>query len=660
MATISSTIKLNDQMSAKLTIIQHGLEDVDSAAAKVSESVTKTGDKMKGISNSSKEAGSSLDTLASKVRNVVAALGGLAAINKVINISDDLTSTNARLQMVADNFGIAEDQVDAFTNAVYKSANASRGSFDAMASLVSRLGNNAKDAFNSADELLEFAEGVQKLMTIAGASTTEASNAMLQLSQALASGTLRGDELNSIFEQAPNLIQKIADYMGVNIGEIRSLASEGQISADIVKNAILDAMDGEDGINKQFEKMPTTFGQAMTQIQNYALQSFTPVLTQINNMLNSETGQSALIDVMNNIATLANIASSAINVLGSAFKFVYDNASMLIPVLGLVTALVVAYNVAQGVHAAIAAVSAAAETTHSVAVALVSVALGAATAQQHAFNAALLASPVTWIVVAIMAVVTAVILFAQHIANAGDTAANAFSVICGWISVAIGWFQNLWTNIQILCSNIPIAFTNACAGAQQAFYNLLATALSVIGSIASALNALPFVSIDTSGLEAAADSYKSKASAAAAKKQSYNAFQSYDYKTAYNKGVEWGNSKSNAASDLANKLTSLGTTTGATGSGSNLASSAAKTAGNTGSTAGSAKSIDSKMDDTTEQLEYLCDIAERDAINRFTTASISVDMVNNNSISSALDLDTIVDGLAGRLQTSMAMVAEGA
>lgn len=644
-------------MSAKLTIIQHGLEDVDSAAAKVSESVTKTGDKMKGISNSSKEAGSSLDTLASKVRNVVAALGGLAAINKVINISDDLTSTNARLQMVADNFELGTNEAEAFKNAVFSAANASRGSFDAMASLVARLGNNATDAFNSADELLTFAEGIQKMMTVAGASTTEASNAMLQLSQALASGTLRGDELNSIFEQAPNIIKLVAKEMDVSMGEIRSLASEGKISADIVKNAILDNLDM---INDQFDSMPMTFGQAMTQIQNYALQAFTPVLTQINNMLNSEMGQTMITNLMNAIATAAAVASDALTAFGNAVQFVYNNLSIIAPVLAAVVTAYTVYNAIMAIGAAMSALHSAATTVATAVMALYANAVNGASTAMAAFNTVLGLCPLTWIALAIAAVIVAVVMFAQHIANAGDTAANAFSVICGWISVAIGWFQNLWTNIQILCSNIPIAFTNACAGAQQAFYNLLATALSVIGSIASALNALPFVSIDTSGLEAAADSYKSKASAAAAKKQSYNAFQSYDYKTAYNKGVEWGNSKSNAASDLANKLTSLGMTTGATGSGSNLASSAAKTAGNTGSTAGSAKSIDSKMDDTTEQLEYLCDIAERDAINRFTTASISVDMVNNNSISSALDLDTIVDGLAGRLQTSMAMVAEGA
>lgn len=666
MSTIQSTIKLNDQMSAKLQTIQRTVGATEAAFNQFNIQINNTANDIKNINNAAASAGGGLDSLASKVKGVIAALGGLAVVKQAINISDDLTSMTARLNMVDQAFNGTNANIDAFTQKIYAAANASRGSFDSMASLVARLGNNAADAFSSTDELIQFATNTQRLMTIAGASTQEASNAMLQLSQALASGVLRGDELNSIFEQAPNLIQTIADYMDVPIGSIRTMASEGQITADIVKAALLSATDE---INEKFEQMPMTFGQAATQIQNYALQAFTPVLNSLNDALNSSTGQAAMQNLMNGISTAASVASGAINVLGNALQFVYNNANTLLPVFGTLIGLITAYNIVQGITAGITAAVGFAHSVAAAAEMLHSGATFAATVAQNGFNAALLACPLTWIVLAIVAVIAVVLMFAGSIADAGGVAESTFAVICGWISVVIAWFQNLWQNILILCSNIPIAFNNACAGAEQAFWNLLATAMSVISQIASALSALPFVEFDASGLSAAADGFAAKAQAAGSKKQSYNSLQSFNATAAYNKGATWGNNKLSGLKSSASKLTGSGssgtgisapvlnTIAGNTGS---SAGSGGKTAGNTGKTAGNTSAIKNKLDDTEEDLKYLCDIAERDAINRFTTASIAIDMVNNNSISSGMDLDTIVDGLTSRLQTSMAMVAEGA
>lgn len=651
MATIQSTIKLNDQMSSKIQAINGNMNIFMTTLNQTNNTVNNMGDALKKVPESTRSAGSGVDNLITKLRNLAAAAGGIAAIKQVIGISDDLTSMTARLDMVDQAFNKTNPDIDAFKAKIYEAANASRGSFDSMASLVARLGNNAGEAFSSSDELLAFAEAVQKEMTIGGASTQEASNAMLQLSQALASGVLRGDELNSIFEQAPNLIKDIADYMQVPMGSIRSLASEGEITADIVKNAMLDALDKPGGINDKFNNMPMTFGQAMTKMQNYALQSFTPVLDKLNGALNSSTGQAILTNLMNNIGTAANIASAGIDVLGNAFQFAYNNAGALVPVIGAAAAAVGTYNAVTALTAGMQAVSSAAHTFATARVAAYANSVNGAGAAQAAFNLVLGTCPLTWICVAIFAVVAAVGLFANHIANAGGTAQSAFAVICGWISVALAWFQNLGTNIGVLCSNIPIAFNNACAGAQAAFYDLLATALNVIAQIANGLNQLPFVSIDVSGLTKAADSYARKSDLASNRKKSYNEYSKLDTKAAYDRGANWGNDKLSALT---------GDKSGAASASDSLTDSAARTAANTGSTAGSSKSINNKLDDTEEDLKYLCDIAERDVINKFTTASIAVDMVNNNSISSAMDLDTIVDGLAGRLQTSMAMVAEGA
>ena len=173
--------------------------------------------------------------LTNTIKNAVLAFVSIQSVGKALNISDELVQTTSRLNMMNDGLQSTQELV----NMVYAAAQDARGSFSEMADVVARFGNNAGDAFGSSEEVVAFADLIQKQMTIAGASTQEASNAMLQLSQALGSGVLRGDELNSIFEQAPNLIQSIADYLDVPIGKIREMAADGELSADVVKAAIL-------------------------------------------------------------------------------------------------------------------------------------------------------------------------------------------------------------------------------------------------------------------------------------------------------------------------------------------------------------------------------------------------------------------------------------
>lgn len=215
------------------------------------------------------------------IKGAVAAYLTVNTVKSALNASDELMQTTSRLNMMNDGVQTTQDLV----NMVYVAAQDARGSFGDMADVVAWFGNNAKDAFSSSAEVVQFAGLVQKQMTIAGASTAEASNAMLQLSQALGSGVLRGDELNSIFEQAPNLIQNIADYLDAPIGKIREMAADGELSAGIVKNAIFAATDE---INENFNSMPMTWGQIWTSMQNTATMAFQPVLQRINDIANSE------------------------------------------------------------------------------------------------------------------------------------------------------------------------------------------------------------------------------------------------------------------------------------------------------------------------------------------------------------------------------------
>lgn len=227
----------------------------------------------------------------------------------------------------------------AVVNMVYAAAQDARGSFSQMADVVARFGNNAKDAFSSSKEVVAFADLIQKQMTIAGASTQEAANAELQLSQALGSGVLRGDELNSIFEQAPNLIQNIADYLDVPIGKIREMAADGELSADVVKAAIFSAADD---INSKFNEMPMTWGQIWQSMQNTALIAFQPVLQRLNDLANSEAFQTFIQGAIEAMATLANILLNIFELVGTVGGFIADNWSVISPIIyGVIAALAV-------------------------------------------------------------------------------------------------------------------------------------------------------------------------------------------------------------------------------------------------------------------------------------------------------------------------------
>lgn len=373
-------------------------------------------------------------------------------------------------------------------------------------------------------------------MTIAGASTTEASNAMLQLSQALGSGVLRGDELNSIFEQAPNLIQSIADYLDVPIGQIREMASEGELSADVVKAAIFASADE---INAKFEEMPMTWGQIWQSMQNTALIAFQPVLQRLNDIANSEAFQTFVNGAIEAMATLANVVLNIFELIGTVGGFIADNWSIISPIIyGVIAALAVyaAYlAITKGLELASAAASAVMAVGKGLYAAATMIATGATWAQttaQLGLNGAMYACPIVWIIMLIIALIAIIFAVCSAIAKLTGVANSGFGVITGGINVVIQFFKNLGLTvanialgignaIAALGSNIMTAFHNAICSVQAWWYDLLSTCLSVIESICAALNKLPFVEFDYSGISNAADDYAAKASEAAGNKEDY-------------------------------------------------------------------------------------------------------------------------------------------
>lgn len=625
--------------------------------------------------------------LTNTIKRAVAAYVSIQTVGKALNISDELVQTTSRLNMMNDGVQTTAELV----NMVYAAAQDARGSFSQMADVVARFGNNAKDAFSSSEEVVAFADLIQKQMTIAGASTQEAANAELQLSQALGSGVLRGDELNSIFEQAPNLIQNIADYLDVPIGKIREMAADGELSADVVKAAIFSAADD---INSKFNEMPMTWGQIWQSMQNTALIAFQPVLQRLNDLANSEAFQTFIQGAIEAMATLANILLNIFELVGTVGGFIADNWSVISPIIYGVIAALAVYAAYLGIVKGIEIASAAATAIHSVAmsakIGVIAALTGqtmAATAAQMGYNGALYACPVVWIIVLIIALIAVIMAVCSAIAKMTGIANSGFGVITGGVNVVIQFFKNLGLTvanialgignaIAALASNMMTAFHNAICSVQSWFYNLLSTALSVIEGICSALNKLPFVEFDYSGISSAADDYAAKASEAAGNKEDYqsisdafnegfttfDAFQDGWASDAFNAGAAWGDGIADKVSNFSlsdvfgqTDIPNVGDYT----SGFNDAIANSGVGDSIGNIDDNTGKIKDSLDITEEDLKYLRDIAEQEAINRFTTAEVTINQTNNNNVSSDTDLDGFITALDDAMGEAIDEVTNG-
>lgn len=619
--------------------------------------------------------------LTNTIKRAVAAYISIQSVGKALNISDELVQTTSRLNMMNDGVQTTAELV----NMVYAAAQDARGSFGQMADVVARFGNNAKDAFSSSEEVVAFADLIQKQMTIAGASTQEAANAELQLSQALGSGVLRGDELNSIFEQAPNLIQNIADYLDVPIGKIREMAADGELSADVVKAAIFSAADD---INSKFNEMPMTWGQMWQSMQNTALIAFQPVLQRLNDLANSEAFQTFIQGAIEAMSTLANILLNVFEVAASVGAFIGDNWSIIAPIIYGVIAALGAYLAIMGIVNAITAISAAIDATKAAADALAAGQTFLWTVQQYGLNAALAACPITWIIVLIIALIAIIFAVCNAIAKMTGIANSGFGVITGGVNVVIQFFKNLGLTvanialgignaIAALASNMMTAFHNAICSVQSWFYNLLSTALSVIEGICSALNKLPFVEFDYSGISSAADDYAAKASEAAGNKEDYqsisdafnegfttfDAFQDGWASDAFNAGAAWGDGIADKVSNFSlsdvfgqTDIPNVGDYT----SGFNDAIANSGVGDSIGNIDDNTGKIKDSLDVTEEDLKYLRDIAEQEAINRFTTAEINVDMSGmQNTVNSGDDIDGFMTKLTDSVNEAVDNMTEG-
>ena len=571
-----------------------------------------------------------LDDMVGKAKNLAATIGASVGLKKLIELSDQMTSTTARLNFIVDDGG----SVKALEAKIMASAQRSRAAYLDTASAIASMGANAGAAFTSNDELIAFMEQVNKQFVIGGASAQEQAAAMLQLTQAMAAGALRGEELNSILENAPGIARAIEQYMGIAEGSIKSYAEKGAVSATVVKNALLSIADET---NAKFNGMAMTWGQVWTQMGNIALKVTRPLLTAINWLAN-------------NLSVIGPILLG----LGAAF-LVFQVAAHWTQIAAVATA---AY------HAVV--------NLLSIGFGVLTGNTAAASAAVFTFNSALLASPITWIIMLIAVVIGLLYGVVAIINKVTGSSISATGLICGAIAVAGAFIGNtvigllnaliqyIWAIFVAPFLGIVEWILNVCNGGFNSFGDAVANLIGQIigwflnlGKVVTTIIDAIFGTNWTAGLESLQSSvtaWGKNENAITLDKNAPTIDYRFEYGDAWAAGNDFGKGIDAKIGGMFN--------TGGLGDSSgfdlgDIAAYTGETADNTGKTADA-------LAVTEEQLEYLRDIAERDAINRFTTAEVKIDMTGmTNRIDGSADLDGVISQLTEGFTEALVTAAEG-
>lgn len=670
-----------------VSAIQEAREELaraETAFDSIEQNIRDANDQQQRFNRSIRDGSSAADGLWQKMKGIAATVGGMIGLKQALGTSDQLTQTNARLNNALIKFddGGSIKELEA---KVMASAQRSRAYYMDTAAAVAKLGTNARDAFTNMDEVIAFSELVNKSFVIGGAGAQEQSAAMLQLTQAMASGVLRGEELNSIFENAPGIIQSIAKYLDVPIGQIRTMASEGQITADIVKNAMFEAAGD---IERTFSNMPKTWGQIWTGMKNKALSIFAPILTKINELANSELVAKLTDGIVNGLAAIATVANMILDLMINVASVVVDNWSWLSPIiLGVAAALGVYYGaqlaantvglISKGVHIAMAG----AKMIQLAATGALTAATAAETAAQYGLNAALYACPLVWIIILIIALVALFYAAVAAVNKFAGTSVSATGIICGAFMAALAFIGNIFVALWNLVVDVFVMIYNLVAtvanfignvfndpvgAVARLFFDLADTVLSVLQALASAIDTI-FGSNLAGSVQGWRDSLGGWVDSTFGKgeeiMEKLNAedlhLGRFEYGAAFDMGYEFGQGVEDTVGGLFDfsAMDSLGAADGLDAF--NLGNTLDGIYGNTGDTAGNTAAMSDALDITEEDLSYLRDIAEREAINRFTTAEIHVEQHNENHISKDADLDGIMDAWANDFAEKLDVSEEG-
>lgn len=514
---------------------------------------------------------------------MIKTLIGFAGIKKGMDIVDNYTNTSARLALINDGLQTQSELQDK----IFASADRARGSYNEMASAIAKMGLLAGDAFSGNDELIAFTELVQKSFKVGGADTSEQMGAMRQLSQAMASGRLQGDELVSIMENAPMIYEAIAKFTGLSKGELKELSSSGAITADIIKDAMFSAADD---INKAFSTLPMTFGDYWNKIKNGALRAFRPIIEGTSELINSD-GFIKSVDSM--IATFYIMSS----VIGAVFGFIKENFDTIMPWLLILTGTILTNLIAK----------------------------------LWATIPPLMAKVGAWLLLNlhIIAVFAAIGLVIGVLMALGVTFEDLFGYIGGGIGFLIGLFENLGIAVQ----NIFLGIMKVLEIIILSIVNLI---IDGINAVIGMINKIPGMDVGT--IDQLGSHFEGK---------EFQEFVSLTDK--YNQGVDKGKEIYGAFSSKLDSLTSLGNF--------DLDLSKFGTSQNPLNVTSKDKL---KVDISKESLQYLRDIAERDYVNKFSTATLAPQIqVTFGDVHEEADADKVAGRIKKILQEEIAMVSEG-
>ena len=719
MGTIRSQMALNDGMSAVLKKITRSLDTTISAFEEMQKASGKSMDTklLKSAHTMLAQCNDEIDQMADEYERAqkqqqrlndsidkgTASAGGL--LKKIAGIAGAYMSLSAVKGLVTDSMGLADTQIGVQTQLKTVTRNMGTGDYydqilqkasdiqgrgmygdeamiagagelatyftdgDAILSMMDTLTNYAAGMSGGGEvdskAMTDYATGLGKIMVGSFDAMAQKGFEFTDVQKKIIEGTATekqiaeelGDEYVNLSNdmQAAAVIGSVIDEGWSGLYDAMSQTPEGQIIQ--FKNTLGDLKETIGaGLYPAVLNFMSLFQENLPQIQEFA-----DLFVQ-------------------GIGRIINFLTQAANKALEFASTVQDNWSIIEPiVLGIVAALT-AYAIISGIVAAVNGAHALSEGVKAAAQMMATGATLAETAAQHGFNAALLACPITWIVVGVIALVAAIAAVCSWIAKTTGIAATGFGVITGGINVAIQAVWNamlvvanvaigIWNALSACCSNIGTAFHNVIANVQGWFYGLLSTVLTVVSGICAALNKLPFVSFDYSGITAAAEEYAGKSAEAYGSVEEYtnvgDAFKSgmgtFDTfkdgwaSDAFAAGSAWGDGVADKVSGLfdyeAGTIDDFVTDTGYAMDG--IGSDTADIADSTG---GMAKSLDV----SNEQLQYLRDIAERDAINRFTTAEVKIDMTGmNNRIEGSADLDGVISQLTDGFAEALVTAAEG-
>lgn len=563
-----------------------GFDQMTKAIKESNAALVETIKNQEQLGRKTQETDGHANNLLKTMRNIAATAGVTSLVKGFLGLSDSQAQINARLNLMKDE----THSVAQLNDLIYQSALRSRAAYSDTADAVGKMGLNAKNAFSSNEELIAFTEQVNKQFKIGGASAQEQSNAMIQLTQAMAAGVLRGQDLNSILAAAPGIARTIEESMGWASGSIKQYAEDGKVTAQVVKNSLLNMADET---NEKFASMPMTLSDAMTQGKNIVQHSAKEMAQAWNDFIQTDKGQEILGETISLFSALIQVGTDALAAIGQGALFVADNMDMIIPMLTAVGAVFL-FVKAQAIQTALA--SAAAAGTHAAAWAAAN-----------------------WPVLLMAALFAGALIAAQQFGVGMQEVGGWVGQVFG-MTYAVGYnvFATLWNVIASFAEFFANVFNDPVAAIAHLFSDALDAILSMVETVAGAIDALT-----GSHLQGAVSGFRGKMSSWVDSTFGENAIQikrmaNLDIGTT---AAEWGNYGANLGAKLDNLSLNIGDLAGSFGDlqlGDGIGKGDIANVGKVGKVG---KVDDIKLSD--EDLKIHRDLAERRYMNRIELKTLA-------------------------------------